>query len=773
MKGMIEKIEKAIKAIAMAGIVLILFSAVAVADVKLDVPMYNQEDETWSDDQLGDCENTTIGSAGCAISSVAMVFKYYGVNTNPQDMNNWSKKNEGYNPGGCNVRWNIVDKRSDGIVDWIGKLSTDLDQIKSELDNGYPVIAKVMIPLASGGKTGHFVVITGYSDSESKFYINDPVGGLEMTIPGTRYPGNLEKEIKGIRLYHGSLIQITDQSIFPTIAKPGDELTFVYNINNPYTDESPEIRLGAQIRTNDPQGEWIDDSANDKIINLAFGANDYSRIFKLSSDLKPGFYDARWVIIDELTKKPINSKEMIRIFEVQEESTPTKPKLDLIFLIDTTASMGGEINQVKASANEIVEALDSTGFDYRVAVADYRDYPELPYGGSSDYVYNLNLPFSNDKSAIISSIDALDLGWGADTPESVYSALVMSMTDVNKDIANSDNYGWRNGVHKAIIIMGDAPPQGGPESHIPEPWDGGYSLDDVAYWSESIDPIEVYSVVIGCNDYTYAAFSEISEGTGGKAYSSPTASDVADAIIKAIEDIGTDGYGVDIDITPTKNETTPGNSVMYLVNITNRVNISDVYNVSFEAKNIAGSYSGYPTAIQYSWITFNDSKIELDPNMSETRSLTINVPENWAGMEDVIYTFSITAKSTTNISIGNTSSAELKVKADKRNMIEYSKLEIQWLAELVDSSSVDQGIKNSLLAKLTNAESKLDQAIVDLNNGKIKVANNNLKTSQNIMNAFTNQVDAQYNKKITQPDAEMINEKADQIMEDIKKAKNS
>ncbi|MCK5413244.1 MAG: C39 family peptidase [Candidatus Pacebacteria bacterium] len=452
---------------------------------------------------------------------------------------------------------------------------------------------------------------------------------------------------------------------------------------------------------------------------------------------------------------------------VIDEPSPTSPKLDLIILIDTTGSMGGEINQVKVSANEIVEALDSTGFDYRVAVADYRDYPESPYGGSSDYLYNLNLPFSSNKDSIISSINGLTLGWGADWRESVYSALVMSMTDANKDITNSDNYGWRNGVSKAIIIMGDAPP------HIPEPWIGGYALSDVTYWSENIDPIVVYSIVVGYDSTTYAAFSEISEGTGGKVYSAETASEVADAIIEAIRDIGTDDHGVNVEITPAHNEVSPEDSVAYSVNITNKGNIADVYNVSFEAENILGSYRGYPMAIQLSWIVFDSAQVTFNSEMSEVRPLTITVPENWAGMEDMVYSFDVTAISTTDTNIGNTSSAELKVKANNKSMIEYSKLEIQWLAELVDGSDIDRGIKNSLLTKLTNAESKADRALVDLDNGKIKTADNMLQASRNLINAFANQVDAQYDKKIMQPDAEILKEKANQIMEDLEKAKNN
>ena len=452
--------------------------------------------------------------------------------------------------------------------------------------------------------------------------------------------------------------------------------------------------------------------------------------------------------------------------------SPTKPKLDLIILIDTTGSMGTEIDNVKESMGDIVEALDSTGFDYRVAVADYRDYPESPYGGSMDYVYDLKLPFSNDKDVIINAINGLSLGWGNDWRESVYSALVMSMLDVNKDsVGNPDNYGWRSGVHKAIIIMGDAPPHGDYDN--PEPWVGGYSLSDVEYWSYNIDPVKVYSIVVGNDPITYNAFFEISEKTGGKVYLSPDAADVADAIIKAIGDIGTDGYGVDVNITPIQNEVNPGNSVEYSVNITNKGNVADVYNVSFEAENIPGSYRGYPTAIQYSWIVFDDSKMELDPSMSEIRPLTITVPENWAGMEDVNYTFSVSAKSEMDETVVYTSSAELKIKADKRSMIEYSKLEIQWLSGLVDSSTIDHGIKNSLLMKLAIAESKLDRALVDLDDDKIKPADNMLWASRNLVNAFTNQVDAQYDKKIMQPDAETLKEKAGQIVEDLEEARNN
>src|SRR5947209_1044495 len=56
--------------------------------LELSVPSFRQGDERWSDDPLGGVEdNGTIGGAGCAVASAAMVFKSYGIETDPQQLN--------------------------------------------------------------------------------------------------------------------------------------------------------------------------------------------------------------------------------------------------------------------------------------------------------------------------------------------------------------------------------------------------------------------------------------------------------------------------------------------------------------------------------------------------------------------------------------------------------------------------------------------------------------------------------------------------------------
>lgn len=56
-------------------------------DISLSVPAYSQIDTAWKDDPLcGGCEKT-IEQEGCAITATAMVFRYFGANTNPGQLN--------------------------------------------------------------------------------------------------------------------------------------------------------------------------------------------------------------------------------------------------------------------------------------------------------------------------------------------------------------------------------------------------------------------------------------------------------------------------------------------------------------------------------------------------------------------------------------------------------------------------------------------------------------------------------------------------------------
>jgi len=149
------------------------------------------------------------------------------------------------------------------------------------------------------------------------------------TITGLRIDpadyGREEDEVDSIgfdyiRAEHSHIILA--QSIYPNVASAGDELTFVFNIDNPFSNEISDVRLGARIRTHDPQGEWIDDMSNDKVITLKPGANDYSRAFKTSDGLSDGLYDIEWVVMDEGTKRWIDHEDMCPILTISTSPAP-------------------------------------------------------------------------------------------------------------------------------------------------------------------------------------------------------------------------------------------------------------------------------------------------------------------------------------------------------------------------------------------------------------------------------------------------------------------
>lgn len=211
--------------------------------------------------------------------------------------------------------------------------------------------------------------------------------------------------------------------------------------------------------------------------------------------------------------------------------------LDLCFVVDTTGSMGDDIDNARENMESILEHLAAKTENYRVALIDYRDYPERS-NDSDDYPYKVQLYFTDNNELITDGINGLGLGYGGDNEETVYSAL---MAAVNLD--------WRSDAKKVIIILGDAAPLD------PEPITN-YSYDDVllALFNADINIdyedsdervvdaldtslINVFSIGTDASEDAADFFEKISVSTGGSYASVDDASEVGDAIIDSIEQI--------------------------------------------------------------------------------------------------------------------------------------------------------------------------------------------------------------------------------------------
>jgi GDSL-like Lipase/Acylhydrolase family/PKD domain/von Willebrand factor type A domain/Thrombospondin type 3 repeat len=191
--------------------------------------------------------------------------------------------------------------------------------------------------------------------------------------------------------------------------------------------------------------------------------------------------------------------------------------VDIAFLIDTTGSMGPSIGSAKAAASSLISEVQARTSSARFAVIDYRDFPERT-GASYDYPAFLDQDFTADGGLADAAIQGLELGYGGDGPETMYSALHMAF-----------GLSWRAGAKKMTIILADAPPLS------PEPI-SGLTREQIIDEALAIDPVEVHAVDVGAA--ADSELTEITEQTNGGVHSgspSTAAEEIGNAIDESLD----------------------------------------------------------------------------------------------------------------------------------------------------------------------------------------------------------------------------------------------
>ncbi|HEX6746119.1 MAG TPA: hypothetical protein VF092_02310 [Longimicrobium sp.] len=151
------------------------------------------------------------------------------------------------------------------------------------------------------------------------------------------------------------------------------------------------------------------------------------------------------------------------------------PKGDVVFSMDLTGSMGGELNNMKTNAVNIMNAVSGVIGDVRFGVTSYEDYPAFysscgyasQYGSSGDRPFRVSRPLTAVPANVASSISALSLGNGFDGPESYSRALYETYAELTPAGAGTDGpLGWRPGAARIVVNFADNIPHdcdvGGP-----------------------------------------------------------------------------------------------------------------------------------------------------------------------------------------------------------------------------------------------------------------------------------------------------------------------
>lgn len=120
--------------------------------------------------------------------------------------------------------------------------------------------------------------------------------------------------------------------------------------------------------------------------------------------------------------------------------TIVKKHAEIVFIIDSTGSMRDEIQDVKDTITNFADNLNGKNVSYRLALVEFKDYPELPCGGLTDFPYKIHQFNGQDFTTnVILYKDELSLiqsNGGDDAPESHLTAIEQASDNLNYKISN-------------------------------------------------------------------------------------------------------------------------------------------------------------------------------------------------------------------------------------------------------------------------------------------------------------------------------------------------
>lgn len=122
--------------------------------------------------------------------------------------------------------------------------------------------------------------------------------------------------------------------------------------------------------------------------------------------------------------------------------TPTTAQTDIMFLSDTTGSMGPAIGAVQVGAAAILSATAGLG-NVQWAVGEYKDY-----GQGDPYTYKLDTAMTANTTAVTNGINSWVASGGGDLPEANLYGIQQGTTAAT---------GWRAGSARIMVQFGDAP----------------------------------------------------------------------------------------------------------------------------------------------------------------------------------------------------------------------------------------------------------------------------------------------------------------------------
>jgi uncharacterized repeat protein (TIGR01451 family) len=206
---------------------------------------------------------------------------------------------------------------------------------------------------------------------------------------------------------------------------------------------------------------------------------------------------------------------------------PIPPNPDIVFLSDTSGSMGETISNVQSNATKIMETVNGAqppGATAEFAAAEYKDGRPGEEGCESDpFAFRLNQVLTENLAAAQSGINQWEPipGQGCDPEESQVNALYTLATD---------GVGFRSNSDRIIVWFGDVP------GHDP---DLGHTLNEAieALVAAHIRVIAVPVKTAEAGLDATGQASAVAKATGGEVLSEGSPEEVSKKILEGLENL--------------------------------------------------------------------------------------------------------------------------------------------------------------------------------------------------------------------------------------------
>ena len=186
---------------------------------------------------------------------------------------------------------------------------------------------------------------------------------------------------------------------------------------------------------------------------------------------------------------------------------------DMVFIFDTTGSMGGEIADAKAQATNLANLWLSVSTNGRVALVEFRDQGD-------PFVARVVQELTDDAGAFQAGVNSLSAQGGGDTPEAQLSGVMTALDELD----------WANGATKVGVVITDA------LGKDPEPITG-YTREGVAQHALEIDPVAIYGVNVGTLQGVSDWMQPMADQTAGEVFTLGPGQTLSDLLADVIDTV--------------------------------------------------------------------------------------------------------------------------------------------------------------------------------------------------------------------------------------------